>query len=81
MRATRSHDRINYEEDEDLNEIMARSEEELALFHRMDKDRQATDPYGPGKKFPRLMCEDELPDIYLQEDEPEGHDHKDHVRL
>ncbi|KAK5077246.1 transcriptional regulator [Lithohypha guttulata] len=58
-------------EDDDLNEIMARSEEELVLFQKMDKERQATDPYGPGKPLPRLMGESELPDIYLQEDEPE----------
>ncbi|KAK5097674.1 transcriptional regulator [Exophiala xenobiotica] len=57
-------------EDDDLNDIMARSDEELLLFQRMDKERQARDEYGPGKPLPRLMGEEELPDIYLQEDEP-----------
>ena len=57
-------------EDDDLNEIMARSEEELVLFHKMDKDRLVNDDYGPGKALPRLMGEEELPDIYLQDDEP-----------
>ncbi|KAK5951433.1 transcriptional regulator [Knufia fluminis] len=57
-------------EDDDLNDMMARSEEELILFKRMDKERQARDEYGPGRPLPRLMGEDELPDIYLQEDEP-----------
>ena len=57
-------------EDDDLNEIMARSEEELMLFQKMDEERNAADPYGPGKPLGRLMGEDELPDIYLAEDNP-----------
>lgn len=57
-------------DDDDLNEIMARSEEELLTFQQIDKHRQATDEYGPGHRYPRLMCEEELPDIYLQEDNP-----------
>jgi len=57
-------------EDDDLNEIMARSEEELALFHKMDRDRLENDEYGPNRPLPRLMGESELPDIYMAEDEP-----------
>lgn len=57
-------------DDDDLNEIMARSEEELAVFQQIDRERNATDPYGPGRPLPRLMGEDELPDIYLTEDNP-----------
>ncbi|EAU30536.1 SNF2-family ATP dependent chromatin remodeling factor snf21 [Aspergillus terreus NIH2624] len=57
-------------DDDDLNDIMARSDEELATFQRIDKDRQQTDPYGPGHPLPRLMGESELPDIYLAEDNP-----------
>ncbi|KAJ5381312.1 Chromatin structure-remodeling complex subunit snf21 [Penicillium cataractarum] len=57
-------------EDDDLNEIMARSEEELAIFQQMDRDREKTDEYGPGRRYPRLMCDEELPDIYVQEDAP-----------
>ncbi|GFN20425.1 putative RSC complex subunit (Sth1) [Aspergillus tubingensis] len=57
-------------DDDDLNEIMARSDEELTTFQRIDKDRQKTVPYGSGHKYPRLMCEEELPDIYLTEDNP-----------
>src|SRR5277367_3231581 len=57
-------------EDDDLNEIMARSEEELELFQKMDEERNRDDDYGPGHALARLMCEDELPDIYLQEDNP-----------
>jgi ATP-dependent helicase STH1/SNF2 len=57
-------------EDDDLNEIMARSEEELVIFQQMDRDREKNDEYGPGRRYPRLMCDEELPDIYLQEDAP-----------
>ncbi|KAI5291524.1 hypothetical protein KEM52_000138, partial [Ascosphaera acerosa] len=57
-------------DDDDLNDIMARSEEELALFQRIDAERIASQDYGPGHKYPRLVCEEELPDIYLQEDNP-----------
>jgi ATP-dependent helicase STH1/SNF2 len=57
-------------EDDDLNEIMARSEEELVIFQQMDRDREKNDEYGPGRRYPRLMCDEELPDIYVQEDAP-----------
>lgn len=57
-------------DDDDLNEIMARSEEELSTFQRIDQQRALTDQYGPGHRYPRLMCEEELPDIYMQEDNP-----------
>ncbi|BCS20176.1 putative RSC complex subunit (Sth1) [Aspergillus puulaauensis] len=57
-------------DDDDLNDIMARSEDELALFQRMDKERQKTSPYGAGHKLPRLLSESELPDIYMTEENP-----------
>ncbi|PYI10015.1 chromatin structure-remodeling complex subunit snf2 [Aspergillus sclerotiicarbonarius CBS 121057] len=57
-------------DDDDLNDIMARSDDELVVFQQIDKDRQKNGQYGPGHKYPRLMCEDELPDIYLTEDNP-----------
>ena len=57
-------------DDDDLNGLMARSEEELVLFQKIDQERARTDPYGPGRKLPRLMAEEELPDLYLQEDNP-----------
>ncbi|KAJ5672925.1 hypothetical protein N7507_002052 [Penicillium longicatenatum] len=57
-------------DDDDLNEIMARSEDEIKVFQQIDQERLLTDKYGPGKRYPRLMCEEELPDIYLQEDNP-----------
>lgn len=57
-------------DDDDLNDIMARSEDELTLFQRMDAERIKHDQYGPGHKYPRLMAEEELPNIYLAEDNP-----------
>ena len=66
-------DQMNEQEemdDDDLNAIMARHDDEVAIFAQMDEER-ARDPfYGPGRKLPRLMAENELPDIYLQEDNP-----------
>lgn len=57
-------------DDDDLNMIMMRSEEELVKFQEMDAERYKTQKYGPGKKYPRLMGESELPDIYVNEDNP-----------
>ena len=57
-------------DDEDLNANMARSEGEVEIFQKIDEERNRDSRYGPGKKFPRLLCEEELPDIYLQEDDP-----------
>lgn len=57
-------------DDDDLNVIMMRTDDELEVFQKMDQDRLANDPYGPGKKFTRLLGENELPDIYLNDDNP-----------
>lgn len=57
-------------DDDDLNAIMARSEEEVLQFQKMDEERAKDPNYGPGRKLPRLMGESELPDIYMQEDNP-----------
>ncbi|KAF2261179.1 hypothetical protein CC78DRAFT_362667 [Lojkania enalia] len=57
-------------DDDDLNLIMMRSDEELELFQRMDQERLKTDSYGPGRKLPRLLGENELPDIYVNDDNP-----------
>lgn len=57
-------------DDEDLNLIMMRSDEELEIFQKLDDERNKNSRYGPGRKFPRLLGENELPDIYLNEDNP-----------
>lgn len=57
-------------DDDDLNQIMARNDSELELFQRIDEDRAKDPDYGPGRPLPRLMGEDELPNIYLGEENP-----------
>ena len=58
-------------DDDELNMITARSDEELVIFQRLDEERARDPDYGPEDgKLPRLMEEDELPDIYMQEDNP-----------
>ncbi|KAL6713151.1 transcriptional regulator [Lecanora helva] len=58
-------------DDDELNMITARSDEELAVFQSIDEERAKDPEYGPGQgRKPRLMEEDELPNIYLQEDNP-----------
>ncbi|RMZ89529.1 hypothetical protein DV736_g3244, partial [Chaetothyriales sp. CBS 134916] len=73
MEAAEAADQVGEQEemeDEDLNLIMARSDEELNLFARMDEERAVRDAYGPDKKLPRLMGESELPEIYMAEETP-----------
>ncbi|QIW98608.1 hypothetical protein AMS68_004126 [Peltaster fructicola] len=57
-------------DDDDLNLMMMRSEEELVIFQEMDAERARSQTYGPDKKLPRLLGESELPDIYLNEENP-----------
>lgn len=57
-------------DDDELNLIMARSDNELIQFQQIDQERAKDPHYGPSRKLPRLMGESELPDIYLQEDNP-----------
>ena len=62
-------------DDEELNMILARSEDEIAIFQSMDEERARHPVYGtaPGcRRVPRLMTEDELPEIYLTEGNPVG---------
>ena len=59
----------DYEDDEDLNEIIARNDDELKLFREMDIDRDMAAQYGPGHKLPRLMLEKELPSAYHKDRE------------
>lgn len=57
-------------DDEELNEVIARSEYEVDLFREMDLERDMNSPYGPGKAHDRLLSDGELPDVY-QYDEVE----------
>lgn len=69
-------------DDEELNEILARNPDELIKFKELDEERFKDPTYGTGpgsKKVPRLMAEDELPDIYLNEENPEAPPEEDLV--
>ncbi|TGO28016.1 hypothetical protein BPAE_0033g00180 [Botrytis paeoniae] len=67
-------------DDEELNEILARSDEEIVKFREMDEERNKHLLYGnnpQSKRIPRLMAESELPEIYMSDgnpisDEPEA---------
>jgi ATP-dependent helicase STH1/SNF2 len=57
-------------DDDDLNLIMMRNEDEFKFYQEMDRKRLEEDPYGPGKPLGRLIGESELPDIYLNDADP-----------
>ncbi|KAG6108575.1 hypothetical protein E4U13_006389 [Claviceps humidiphila] len=57
-------------EDEELNMMLARSDDEILVFQKIDEERSKDPTYGTAtgrKPKPRLMGEEELPDIYLNE--------------
>ncbi|OAA78138.1 SNF2-family ATP dependent chromatin remodeling factor snf21 [Akanthomyces lecanii RCEF 1005] len=56
-------------EDEELNMLLARSDDEMIKFQAIDEERAKDPTYGPKGKS-RLMGEDELPLIYLNEGNP-----------
>lgn len=57
-------------EDEELNMLLARNDDEILKFQELDEARHKEGLYGGPKGKPRLMGEDELPDIYLSEGNP-----------
>uniref|UniRef100_A0AAR2KYL2 SWI/SNF related, matrix associated, actin dependent regulator of chromatin, subfamily a, member 2 n=1 Tax=Pygocentrus nattereri TaxID=42514 RepID=A0AAR2KYL2_PYGNA len=72
LQAILEHEEENEEEDEvpddeTLNQMIARNEEEFELFMRMDLDRRREDARNPKRK-PRLMEEDELPSWIIKDD-------------
>ncbi|TSN86087.1 putative global transcription activator SNF2L2 [Bagarius yarrelli] len=72
LQAILEHEEQNAEEDEvpddeTLNQMIARNEEEFELFMRMDLDRRREDARNPKRK-PRLMEEDELPSWIIKDD-------------
>ncbi|XP_072137849.1 probable global transcription activator SNF2L2 isoform X3 [Mobula birostris] len=54
-------------DDETLNQMIARNEEEFELFMRMDLERRREDARNPKRK-PRLMEEDDLPSWIVKDD-------------
>jgi hypothetical protein len=63
-------------DDAELNEVLARTEEEAVIFTQMDEERRRTDKelWGRfGRPVPeRLITEAELPDLYRLEHVPEA---------
>ena len=60
-------------DDEQVNEMIARNEEELALFQKMDTDRRREEAKLGDQRKPRLMEETELPEwINRDPDEVSG---------
>ncbi|KAI8093601.1 SNF2 family N-terminal domain-containing protein [Halteromyces radiatus] len=61
-------------DDEELNEMLKRSDQELAIFKKIDAERNRTESElhkrmnGRGKKLERLIQDDELPEVYRNDD-------------
>lgn len=62
--AKENEDELN---DDDLNEILARNENEIKIFGTIDEEREKE----WNSNLPRLFSEEELPSMYHQELEPE----------
>ncbi len=54
-------------DDETINQMIARTEEEYEVFQRMDIERRRQEARDPNRK-PRLMEEEELPSWLLKDD-------------
>ncbi|CAN6670816.1 transcription regulatory protein Snf2p [Trichomonascus vanleenenianus] len=54
-------------DDDELNDILARNDDEFELFRQFDAERRATDLYGKNKGKDRLLGYDELPEEYKQD--------------
>lgn len=64
-------------DDDHLNMILARSDEELKAFGQIDEEREKQIPYGAiaGKnRIPCLMTENQLPEIYVSGSNPMFHE-------
>lgn len=57
-------------DDDDLNAIMIRNDDEMEIFQKLDRERNKDPNYGLNGRFPRLLGENELPDIYVNDDVP-----------
>lgn len=66
-------------DDEELNEMLKRSDQELAIFKKIDMERNRTESemykrMPGGKQLERLIQDDELPDVYKIEEVAETMD-------
>ncbi len=71
---TREDDELD---DDELNEILARTDDERKLFKKMDEDMKNHSIYGKGKAKERLFTHDELPEIYKQDPDIVIHETED----
>lgn len=63
-------DVVEVPDDEMLNEMIARSEEEIELFSRMDMERISREALDPNLRHkPRLIAEEELPGWLLRDED------------
>lgn len=73
LQAILAQDEVDEEEenevpdDETINQMIARNEDEFELFQKMDIDRRREEARNPRRK-PRLMEEDELPGWLIKDD-------------
>ncbi|GFS49742.1 hypothetical protein NPIL_418531 [Nephila pilipes] len=73
LQAILAQDEVDEEEenevpdDETINQMIARNEDEFELFQKMDLDRRREEARNPNRK-PRLMEEDELPAFLIKDD-------------
>ncbi|GFS49739.1 hypothetical protein NPIL_418521 [Nephila pilipes] len=73
LQAILAQDEVDEEEenevpdDETINQMIARNEDEFELFQKMDLDRRREEARNPKRK-PRLMEEDELPGWLIKDD-------------
>ncbi|XP_015906861.2 probable global transcription activator SNF2L2 [Parasteatoda tepidariorum] len=73
LQAILAQDEVDEEEenevpdDETINQMIARNEDEFELFQKMDLDRRREEARNPKRK-PRLMEEDELPPWLIKDD-------------
>ncbi|GFS58566.1 hypothetical protein TNIN_482531 [Trichonephila inaurata madagascariensis] len=73
LQAILAQDEVDEEEenevpdDETINQMIARSEDEFELFQKMDLERRREEARNPNRK-PRLMEEDELPGFLIKDD-------------
>ncbi|WBW74717.1 SWI/SNF ATP-dependent chromatin remodeler Snf22 [Schizosaccharomyces osmophilus] len=54
-------------QNDELNELISRTDNELELFRKIDQERAINDVYGKGKSLDRLLSVSELPSIYRAE--------------
>jgi len=61
-------------DDDIVNQMISRSEEEFELFQRMDIERRRIEAEAGSERKPRLLEESELPEFLLQDDLDEDED-------